>query len=301
LPAGRGRGIALTCRATHGVPASVKIVLRHDGRIDVVCGVTEQGAGQFTLLQRVAAATLDVQPDRVVVRRSSTADAAPDPGTGGSWVTRIYGRALHGAATTLRARLEERSGMTLANDAFRAPDGRTATFESVAADLCAAGDLEATGSYAPNGPDDFSFCAFAIDADVDAETGAVRVIDALIVCDVAEIINPIGHQGQIDGGFAAGIGGALMEEIVLDEGGKVQTPSLGEYKLPTMRDMPPLRTVLVRAAGAQGPFGTKMAGELSNAGVAPAIANAVYDAVGARLDRFPLTSERIYRALHPEC
>jgi len=117
---------------------------------------------------------------------------------------------------------------------------------------------------------------------------------------VAEIINPIGHQGQIDGGFAAGIGSALMEEIVLDESGKVQTLSLGEYKLPTMRDVPPLRTVLVRAAGALGPFGTKMAGELSNTGVAPAIANAVFDAVGVRLDRFPLTSERIYRALHPE-
>ena len=170
---------------------------------------------------------------------------------------------------------------------------------SSAAVLCAEGDVATEGSYVPDGPDDFSFCGFAIETDVDLETGALRVTDAVIVCDVAEIINPIGHQGQIDGGFAAGIGSALMEEITLDESGKVETLSLGEYKLPTMRDMPPLRTVLVRARGAQGPFGTKMAGELSNAGVAPAIANAIYDAAGVRLDRFPLTSERIYDALHP--
>ncbi len=91
-----------------------------------------------------------------------------------------------------------------------------------------------------------------------------------------------------------------MEEVTLDESGKVETQSLGEYKLPTIRDMPPLRTVLVRARDAQGPFGTKMAGELSNSGVAPAIANAIYAAAGVRLDRFPLTAERVYRALHPE-
>ena len=72
----------------------------------------------------------------------------------------------------------------------------------------------------------------------------------------------------------------------------------GEYKLPTIRDVPPLRTVLVRAGGAQGPFGAKMAGELSNTGVAPAIANAVFDAVGVRLNRFPITAERVYDALH---
>jgi putative selenate reductase molybdopterin-binding subunit len=190
--------------------------------------------------------------------------------------------------------------MTLAADCFTARDGAVEAVDAVAARLCADGDLEAVGHYAPDGDDDFSFCAYAIDVDVDVETGAVRVVDAVLVCDIAEIINPIGHQGQIDGGFVAGIGSALMEELTLDESGKVQTLSLGEYKLPTMRDLPPLRTVLVRAAGAQGPFRTKMAGELSNTGVAPAIANALYDAVGVRLDRFPLTAERVYRALHPD-
>jgi CO/xanthine dehydrogenase Mo-binding subunit len=292
---GHGRGIALTCRATHALPTTIKLVLHPNGAIDVVTGVTEQGAGQFTMLQRVAAAALDVRLERVTVRRADTTEALPDAGTGGSWVTRIAGRALHQAASELRARLEAHSGTTLANDAFGA-----ATFESVAAALCAGDAITCVGRYAPDGDDDFSFCAYAIDVTVDAATGSLRIDDAVIVCDVATIVNPIGHQGQIDGGFAAGVGSALLEELTVDESGKVETLSLGEYKLPTMRDVPPLRTVLVRAAGAQGPFGTKMAGELSNAGVAPAIANAVYDAVGARLDRFPLTAERIYDALHPK-
>jgi CO/xanthine dehydrogenase Mo-binding subunit len=294
---GRGRGIALTCRATHGMPTSIKLVLHPNGHIDVVTGVTEQGSGQFTMLQRVAAAALDVNLERITVRRADTTEALPDAGTGGSWVTRIAGRALHQAAAELKALLEEHSGMTLAEDGFRS-GGATASFESVAAELCAGADVETVGSYAPDGDDDFSFCAYAIDVDVDAATGQRHVTDAVLVCDVAAIINPIGHQGQIDGGFAAGIGSALMEEVTLDESGKVQTPSLGEYKLPTIRDMPPLRTVLVRAGDAQGPFGAKMAGELSNTGVAPAIANAVFDAVGVRLDRFPITAERVYDALH---
>lgn len=297
---GHGRGIALTCRATHGNAASIALVLHASGGIEVVTGVTEQGSGQFTMLQRVAAAALDVHPARITVRRASTAESLNDPGTGGSWVTRVVGGALHDASINLRALIEQRSGMTISGDAFHACNAARVPFESGAAMLCAHGDLTAEGHYVPAGPDDFSFCAFAVEAAVDAATGAVRVTDAVIVCDVAEIINPIGHQGQIDGGFAAGIGSALMEEITRDESGKIETLSLGEYKLPTIRDMPPLRTVLVRARGAQGPFGTKMAGELSNAGVAPAIANAIYDAVGVRVDRFPLTSERVYRALHPD-
>jgi putative selenate reductase molybdopterin-binding subunit len=89
-----------------------------------------------------------------------------------------------------------------------------------------------------------------------------------------------------------------LEEIRIDEHGKVETLSLGEYKLPTIADMPPFRSITIRGGDAAGPFGAKMAGELSNTGVAPAIANAINNAVGIRLDCFPLTSERVYNALH---
>lgn len=292
LPPGRGRGIALTCRHTGAGKTANKLIAHADGRIEAVIGAPEQGAGQLTLVQRVAAYALGVSEARVSVRRASTGEALADPGTGGSRVTHIVGRAVEKAAIALKEMLETGGGGTLT-------DG---TLEELAARACAHGPLEAVGEYdgnhAPGEPSDFSFTAFAIEVDVDRETGRVRVHDALCVCDVGEIINPIAHQGQIDGGFAAGIGSALLEELTLDESGKVETLSLGEYKLPTMRDMPPLRTVLVRTADGRGPFGAKMAGELSNTGVAPAIANAIYAATGVRLHRFPFTAERVYDALN---
>jgi CO/xanthine dehydrogenase Mo-binding subunit len=291
LPPGRGRGVALTCRHTPGLATSIKIVLRVDGTLEIVTGVTEQGSGQFTMLQRVAAATLGVAPERIAVRRANTGEALPDAGTGGSWVTHVHGRAIQLAATNLAALLEERSGLRLADVGF----------DALAENATDGEPLEASATYngmhGPEHPSDFSFSGYAIEVAVDRETGAVQVLDATIVCDTGEIINPIGHQGQIDGGFAAGIGSALLEEVAIDEHGKVVTLSLGDYKLPTIADMPPLRTVTIRAGDAAGPFGAKMAGELSNTGVAPAIANAIYAAVGVRLDRFPLTAERVWEAL----
>ena len=146
---------------------------------------------------------------------------------------------------------------------------------------------------------DYSCSAFCLDVAVDRDTGAVRIVDALLVAEVGQIINPIAHQGQLDGGFIYGVGGALMEEMPVDESGKIQTLSLGEYKLPTIMDIPPFRTVFVESAPGKGPYGAKMAGELSNSGVAPALVNAIADAVGVRVARFPVTSERVYAALNP--
>ena len=116
---------------------------------------------------------------------------------------------------------------------------------------------------------DYTFGAYAIDVAVDSETGKLVVADALLVADVGTILNPIAHRGQIDGGFVCGLGVALMEERPLDESGKPVSLSLGDYKIPTIRDVPPLRTVYVTARPGSGPFGAKMVGELSNAGVAP--------------------------------
>jgi CO/xanthine dehydrogenase Mo-binding subunit len=115
--------------------------------------------------------------------------------------------------------------------------------------------------------------------------------------DAAQIVNPVAHQGQIDGGFVMGLGAALMEDVTVNEDGKVTTPSLGEYKLPTMRDVPPLRTILLPAPPGDGPFGTRMIGELSNVGVPAAVVNAIDDAVGVRLAHFPVRAEDVFAAL----
>ena len=114
--------------------------------------------------------------------------------------------------------------------------------------------------------------------------------------DVGTIINPLAHQGQIDGGFVTGLGLAITEELVT-EGGLVLNGHLGDYKLPTMADIPPLETVLVQTGG-EGSYQAKSIGELANNATAAAIANAVADAAGVQLFELPITSERIYAALN---
>ena len=302
LPPGRARGIALVCRHTGHGKTSLRMRLTPSGRIDVVTGVPDQGSGGHTVIRRVAAAVLSVAPERIDVRRGNTAEALPDPGAGASRVTHVVGGAAKNGAERLRDRIENEWGLLLRDDEF--VDPATGKSESIEAVVAARGELDVTGAFDgdyhdPMDPGDYSCSAFCLDVDVDRETGAFRIVDALLVAEVGQIINPVAHQGQLDGGFIYGIGGALMEEMPVDESGKVTTLSLGEYKLPTMMDIPPFRTVLVEAAPGKGPYGAKMAGELSNSGVAPALVNAIERAVGVRLSEFPVTSERVYAALNP--
>jgi CO/xanthine dehydrogenase Mo-binding subunit len=190
----------------------------------------------------------------------------------------------------------------LERDRFVVEDGESASFEEVAARLGRGAPVEVRGGYGetPHGHDeggDFNASVYGVEVEVDRETGLVHVCNAVQVVDVGTVINPLAHQGQMNGGFAFGFGAALMEELPVDASGKVEALSLGEYKLPTVRDMPLLRTVLLRTDVGPGPFGAKAAGEVTNSGVAPAIANAVHDAVGARIFELPLTAEKVLSAL----
>ncbi len=279
------------------------MTLQPDGTLDVISGVTDQGAGGHTVAQRVVAATLSIADARVRFRRASTAEARQDPGTGGSRVTHIVGRSALHAAQQLRARLEDATGMMLRDGAFVGPDDRRESFESGVARATHGKAWTVIGEHdgapVPGRHGDYTFMAYGLDVEVDCETGAFKINDAVFVCDVGAIINPIAHQGQIDGGFVFGLGSAALEELVLDEGAKVTNPSLADYKLPTIRDIPPLRTILIEAPGQDGPYGAKMAGELSNSLVAAALGNAIANAAGGRLFDMPMTPERIYTALRP--
>jgi CO/xanthine dehydrogenase Mo-binding subunit len=301
LPPGHGRGIALGCKETGQGRTGVIIVLAADGRLQVRVGVPDQGTGSSTMIQRVVAAELSINKQRINVLRQNTSKALPDAGAGSSRVTHIVGAAAQVAARRLRLVLEDRSGMQLHHDDFVDVAGNHETFDNVVARLCADGPIEAAGEFDSARDDvgghDYSFTAYAIEVAVDLKAATVRVIDAVLAIDIGTIINPIAHQGQIDGGFIYGLGSALFEELSYEDG-KLTTLSLGNYKLPSIRDIPSLRTVHVQGVPGNGPFGAKMVGELTNSGVAPAIANAVCDAVGARLMTFPITPERLYRALH---
>jgi CO/xanthine dehydrogenase Mo-binding subunit len=274
----------------------------------VEVGLPDQGAGSHTVAQRVVAASLGVAPRRVVVRYSSTLGGVFDAGAGGSKSTHSIGAVAMQTGVELKHRLQELAAevmgwpaetIRLEGDRFAAGD-ESASFDEVASRIARGSPVEVEGTHVPEpahaeGIGDANFTAFAIDVSVDGETGQISLLDVLQVADVGTIINPVAHDGQLRGGFGFGLGAALMEDLAIEDG-RVATPSLGEYKLPTQMDMPPYRVVHVTSVG-PGPFGAKMAGELSNCAVAPAVANAVFDAVGARITDLPITAEAVLRAL----
>ena len=289
LRPGHGRGVSLTAR--HIGPGVAHVVLRlfGDGRLEALTGVTDQGAGAASVIARAVAEVLGIGEERVHVTRGDTATAKFDLGPGASRITHIAGNAAVRAAELLRQRLHDAGW-----------DGDEASWERAAEAAVHGGaplEMEGVFDTGEHGSDAqwLNVSGYSIEVKVDRDTGAVRVVDALYVADVGTIVNPIAHQGQIDGGFVFGLGHALTEEVLLDEG-KIVNLSLADYKLPSQRDCPPLRTVLLSAPFGPGPFGAKAAGEISTAGVAPAIANAIFAACGARMSTMPMTGERVYSA-----
>jgi carbon-monoxide dehydrogenase large subunit len=315
LPPGHGRGLALRRRGVGEGKTSVALRLVPGGQVEVLLGVPDQGGGAYTAVRRVAAAALSVRPERIVPRYGTTAEALADPGAGGSRVTHVVGRAAIAGALQLRARLEELAAeamgwpagrVRLEQDRFTAGDrsAESAAFETVAERVLRAGPVEVQASYDSADEEseagrDYSFYACMVEVSVDPETGQVRPVEAVAAVDVGTIVNPVAHQGQLEGGFVFGLGNALSEELAVEDG-KVTTASLGEYKLPTAADIPALRTILLSAQDGPGPFGAKAVGELANSAIAPAIANAVYDAVGARVKSIPITAERVLAALREQ-
>jgi CO/xanthine dehydrogenase Mo-binding subunit len=132
---------------------------------------------------------------------------------------------------------------------------------------------------------------------VDPETGEVKLLKFTSAHDIGRVLNPLDHQGQIEGAVVQGIGYALTEDLEVAEG-RVTTLSLGEYKMPGIWDIPELRTVLLESDAGAGPYGARGIGENPCGPIAPAIANAVADAVGVRIKHLPITAEKVYRELH---
>ncbi len=312
LPEGRGRGIAIGLRHVGGGKIGLRVRFDRQGRVEVLTGIPDQGGGAHTVIQRVLAGVASVAPERVVVRRASTAEAPFDPGVGGSRTTHLASQAAARAGRALKHALESAASSTLGesteqielvDDWLVGGDGsnRVSLDEAASVLVGDAGEIAVEGLYeaAAHGddePGDYDFGGYVAEVEVDPQTGEVRVLAVTLAADVGTIVNPIAHQGQLAGGFVFGLGGALFEELAT-EGGRVETLNLGDYKLPTAMDVPPLRTVLLPTRIGPGAFGAKMAGELSNAAVAPAIANAIDDAVGVRLFSLPLTAERIHADL----
>ncbi|MFN0070291.1 MAG: xanthine dehydrogenase family protein molybdopterin-binding subunit [Chloroflexota bacterium] len=312
LPAHHGRGLAFFTRETGEGKTSIIMRIATDGRVEVVTGVPEQGSGIHTMVARVTAAALDIDPLDVLVTRGTTTHAPWDPGVAATRSTHLIGQAvLHGAAQlrpTLEALAAELLGwpagqVTLHDGEFHRADNSAefATFAEVARRIGEGPTVEVAGFYdsaQAHHADGLAlnFLATAFEVQVDPETGQVTIIDALMVTDVGAIINPIGHEGQVEGGFVCGLGSALLEELVADNG-RIVNGSLADYKLPNIADLPAFRSILIRGNDGPGPFGAKAIGEHTNIGVPPALANAIAHAVGARVTDLPITPERVLRSV----
>ena len=141
-----------------------------------------------------------------------------------------------------------------------------------------------------------SFCAQIAEVEVDPTTGQVTLKKLTTAHDVGTVLNPLTHQGQVEGGAIQGVGHALTEHLIVQDGA-VTNIHLGDYKLPTSMDIPELKTVLVESDAGPAPYAGKAIGEHSNVAVPAAVANAVFDAVGVRLMDLPVTAEKVYASL----
>ncbi|MBI4171285.1 MAG: xanthine dehydrogenase family protein molybdopterin-binding subunit [Actinobacteria bacterium] len=283
LPPGRGRGMAIGARQSPGgvLSSSVLVGVTPGAEVEVVTSISDQGGGAHTMLQRIVAAELAVPIDRVVVRRGTTADTPPEAGVGGSRVTPVVGGAALAGARALRDRLAAIApGLPLLEQIERAARG---------------GGAQVRGTH-QHAPGMHSTYAYAVEVEVDRETGEVHLRDCVLVADIGTVINPLALRGQLVGGFAQGLGQALMEEMRIEDG-VVTNAGLGDYKMPTIADVPSVRVVLLTDDKGDGPFGAKSVGELTNPAVAPALANAIEDAVGVRVRSLPLTAEKVRAAI----
>ena len=301
-----GRGMALGFRHTGGSgTVNLEVSCKADGEITVLTAIPDIGTGTHTLLRQITAEMLTVPAEQVEVARGDTDTFDTDAEPGGSKITAMVGRGLVEAVEELRDKMTEAAAqalgckadeVTLADGRFSA-DGAALAFADVAGKLIAEETvLSVRKSYQPQRSSVPCFFVQVAEVAVDRETGTVEVKKVVTAHDVGTIINPVTHQGQIDGGFVQGLGYAVMEEMVKD-GPRVTTLNLGDYCVPCVKDLPPLETVLVEDQTGPGPYNAKSIGENSIVPTAPAIANAVEAAVGVRIADLPITAEKVYNAL----
>ena len=284
-----GRGMAMTHRHIGVGFTNARLHLDAGGTVILSIALPDTGTGAHLVLRQVVAEVLGLPLDQVEIEIANTDDFETDSGVGGSRVTHTGGRAAYHAAEKLKAQIDAEAAK------YGIPAGSLAAIAQAAAKegrtLEAAHFYDAKAHAAVT-----SFTAQVAEVAVDPATGEVTVRHFTTAHDVGTIINPIGHQGQIEGGLIQGLGFALMEEMKTEDG-RISTLSLGDFKLPTIKDIPPLTTVILQDPVGPGPFNAKAIGEGSISAVAPAVANAVADACGVRILDLPITAEKVFFAL----
>lgn len=329
----RGHGIGFAC--SHYVSGAANPIIRsnmphttvnlkidRDAAVTVFTGASEIVQGSDTIQVQIVAEVLGVRTERIKLVAADTELTPIDLGSYSSRVTFMAGNACLNAAKNMRqqicegvarkyncdpAVLEARGEFIYATDDSRL---RITFDDAVAAAIEFHGALFASGTYAPPeearggkhkgagvGPSPaYSYSAQVAEVSVDTETGQVTVERIVAAHDCGRALNPLTVEGQIEGSVYMGMGQALQEEMVWRHG-RLMNPTLLEYRIPSTLETPPIESIIVESVDPEGPFGAKEAGEGSLAATIPAIANAIYDAVGVRINTLPITPEKVLAAL----
>ena len=332
LPYGKGVGIACSsylCGA--GLPiywnnmphSGVQLALDRQGGVRVQCGSIDIGQGSDSVLAYVVAEVLGIDPFDIRVLTADTDLTPVDLGSYSSRVTLMTGNAALQAAERARELLAiavaEKLSVPQLNLSFAErrvfdvenPEIGVTFAEAVVLAESKFGTIGTVGSYSPPaspgkfkgagvGPSPaYSYSAAIAEVDVDPDTGLVSVERVWIGHDIGQSINPMLVMGQVEGGVYMGLGEALMEEMTYRANRNVvhKFPSMLEYKSPTTLEMCDVKTYLIEDADPNGPFGAKEVGQGPLLPVMPAVANAVFDAVGVRVDEVPITPEKVLAAL----
>jgi CO/xanthine dehydrogenase Mo-binding subunit len=309
----RGRGIACAeWRLGGGRGSGAWVKLNEDGTVVVNAGITEIGSGSSTALVQMTADVLGVLPERVALVSGDTETTPYDTLTAASRVTVAMGNAVTRAASDVRdqllhlaaERLEARpEDITLADGRVfvkgSADHGFSIGQLAVYAQTLGSGPILGRGAYSSRMPQSLHcYGTQIVEVEVDAETGAVKILRIVAAHDVGRAINPQGVEGQIQGGVTQAIGHALMEQVYYGPDGTPQTQGFLDYKIPSAQDLPEVEAVIVEVPDDEGPFGARGIGEPPILAFAPAVANAIYDAVGVRMTSLPITAEKVRQALN---
>jgi putative selenate reductase molybdopterin-binding subunit len=309
----RGLGMALCMHGT-AIPGmdmgAASIKMNDDGSFNVLVGGTDLGTGSDTVLAQIAAETLGAPLNDIVIYSSDTDFTPFDTGAYASSTTYISGGAVKKAAEQVRDQILERAALmltlhgdvelTLRDRRVTAPDGRSVSLADVALHSLHVADhrqIMATASHmSMHSPPPFG--AQYAEVEVDTETGQVTVTQLVMAVDCGTAINPRTAAGQIEGGLVQALGYAVSEEMVYDEAGRSLATRFGDYRIFQADEVPVVQAILVPTYEPSGPYGAKAVAEIPMDGVAPAVANAVYDAVGVRVRDLPITPEKVWRLFH---
>ncbi|MRS05457.1 aldehyde oxidase, partial [bacterium] len=283
--------------------------LNDDGNFTLLIGATDMGTGCDTILAQMAAEVLEISMENIIVNSADTDVSPYDPGSYASSTTYVTGMAVVNAAEDLKkqimqngARLLEVSPEEVEYDGktVRTIEGDKAISLEKLAELLVLGagklQLVANATYgSPVSPPPF-VAGFA-EVEVDKETGKVELLDYVAVVDCGTVINPNLARIQVEGGIVQGIGMAMFEDVRYDERGNLQTNSFMQYKIPCRKDIRNITVAFEESFEPTGPFGAKSIGEVVTNTPSPAIAHAVYNAVGVRITSLPVTPEKVFMGM----